>query len=589
MKHRFALGVVPAFLLAACATVPPTPTPPPTVPPPPPPVEVQILALNDFHGNLEPPKQTVPVKKADGTEVRVPVGGAAYIAGALNLLRQGHPFTITVAAGDLIGATPLMSSYFLDEPTVMAANMFGLELNSVGNHEFDRGSAELLRMQNGGCAKHTMREPCAVDKQFAGARFQYLAANVLKADGTTLFPGTAIKEFGPIRIGFIGMTLRETGILVTPSGVAGLTFADEAATANALVPQLKAQGADAVVLLIHQGGFTEGNWADPSCPGLRGDILPILEKLDPAIQLVVSGHTHWAYRCEVPMPGGQGTRLLTSAGRYGAMLTDIRLTFDPASKAIIAKQASLTPVQGEAFTNSFGLTPLSDVSPVYAADPALTALVDKYRAAARPVADRVVAHFDKPVSASRDADKSSRLSEMIADAQLFWTKPKDRGGAQIALMNVSGTRGDLSPRPDGTVTYGQIFAVQPFGNGLVVQTLTGAQLKELLELQFPEGKDPSILAPSAGFSFDYDLRKPVNQRVSNMKLNGKPIDAAKSYRVSVNSFLASGGDVYGVLNHGTDRVDAGVDLDAFEAYLKTNPKIPVGGRVKNLNPEPPKA
>ena len=570
------------FPLAACATVPPAPPPPPTVPP----VEVQILALNDFHGNLEAPKQTVPVRKADGSEVRVPVGGAAYIAGALNQLRQGHPFTITVAAGDLIGATPLLSSYFLDEPTVLAANLFGLELNSVGNHEFDRGSAELLRMQNGGCAKNTLREPCAVDKGFGGARFQYLAANVLKQDGTTLFPATALKTFGPVRIGFIGMTLRETGILVTPSGVAGLSFTDEAATANALVPQLKAQGADTIVLLIHQGGFTEGNWNDPSCPGLRGDILPILAKLDPTIQLVVSGHTHWAYRCELPLPGGQGTRLLTSAGRYGAMLTDIRLTFDPASKALIAKQAALTPVQGEAFTNSFGPTPLSDVSPVYPADPAVAALVAKYRDAARPVADRIAAHFDKPVSASKDADKSSRLSEMIADAQLFWTRPKERGGAQIAFMNVSGTRGDLSPRPDGTVTYGQIFAVQPFGNGLVVQTLTGAQLKQLLELQFADGKDAMILAPSAGFSFTYDQKRPAGQRVVAMTLNGKRIDPAKSYRVSVNSFLASGGDGYAVLNDGTDRIDAGVDLDAFEAYLKTNPKIPTGGRVRNLNPEP---
>ena len=575
-----------ALALSACATVPPAPSPPPTVPPPPPPVEVQILALNDFHGNLEPPRQTVPVKQADGSEVRVPVGGVAYLAGALNQLRQGHPFTITVAAGDLIGATPLMSSYFLDEPTVLAANMFGLELNAVGNHEFDRGSAELLRMQNGGCAKHTMREPCAVDRDFGGARFQYLAANVLMGDGSTLFPATAIRTFGPVKIGFIGMTLKETGVLVTPSGVAGLSFADEAATANALVPQLKAQGADTVVLLIHQGGFTEGNWDDPACPGLRGDILPILEKLDPAIQLVVSGHTHWAYRCELPMPGGQGTRLLTSGGRYGAMLTDIRLTFDPRSKILLAKQAALTPVQGEAFTNSLGPTPLSNVSPIYPADPALATLVARYRDAARPVADRVVAKFDQPVSASRDADKSNRLSEMIADAQLFWTRSKERGAAQIAFMNVSGTRGDLSPRPDGTVTYGQIFAVQPFGNGLVVQTLTGAQLKQLLEQQFPDGKDAMILAPSAGFFFAYDLRKPSGQRVVDMKLNGKRIDPAKTYRVTVNSFLASGGDGYAVLNDGTERVDAGVDLDAFEAYLNSKPAIPAGGRVRNLNPEP---
>jgi 5'-nucleotidase len=574
--------------LAGCATAPAVPVAAPAVAPPaapPAPTEVQILAINDLHGNLEPPKQTVTVRDAKGAEVKVPVGGVAYMAGAIEALRRGHPNTITVSAGDLIGASPLTSAMFLDEPTIMAANQFGLELNAVGNHEFDRGWPELLRMQRGGCDKHTGREPCAVDRPFPGAKFQFLAANVLNKDGTTLFPGTALKRFGPVTLGFIGMTLKETGVLVTPSGVAGLSFADEAATANALVPQLKRQGADAIVLLIHQGGFTDGYWDDPACPGLHGDILPILAKLDPSIQVVISGHTHWVYRCELPLPGG-GTRLLTSAGRYGTMLTDIRLTFDGVTKALIGKQAKFEVIQSEPFENAFGAVRQSSVVPIRQPDPAVAALVERYRLAAQPVAERVVAHLRTGLSGTADEHGASRLAEMIADAQLAWTKPAARGGAQIALMNVSGARGDLVPRSDGTLTFAQLFALQPFGNGLVVQTLTGSQLKELLEQQFTDPADPTMMVPSAGFGFTYDLTRPAGQRVVAMTLNGKPVNPARRYRVATNSFLASGGDSFTMLTKGTDRVDAGVDIDALEAWLKSNPPMPTGGRVKKVGAVP---
>jgi len=348
MKHWIAT----LFLtLAACAApIVEQPAPRPTSPVPLPPIEVQILAFNDIHGNLEPPKQSVRSLDPSGAEVWVPAGGLAYMAGALATLRKGQAHSITVSAGDLIGGSPLTSAMFLDEPTVLAANLLGLELNAVGNHEFDRGSAELLRMQSGGCEKHASRQPCALE-QFPGAKFKFLGANVIKgtmqfpAGNELLFPAIAVKDFGPVQIGFIGVTLKETGSLVTPSGVAGLTFADEAATANALVPQLRQAGADAIVVLLHQGAFTKGDWNDPACPGLSGDILPILDKLDPSIEVVISGHTHWAYRCELPMANGR-TRLLTSANRYGTMLTDIRLTFDPATKALIGKRGSLTVVQG---------------------------------------------------------------------------------------------------------------------------------------------------------------------------------------------------------------------------------------------------
>lgn len=582
MKFGLAVGI--ALALGACVA-PEAQVAPRVAVPAAAPVEVQILAINDLHGNIEPPKQTVTVRGENGAEVKVPAGGVAYMAGAIEALRRGQPNSITVSAGDLIGASPLTSALFLDEPTILAANQFGLELNAVGNHEFDRGSAELLRMQRGGCEKYTGREPCAVDRPFPGAKFQFLAANVLTRDGTTLFPGTALKRFGPITIGFIGITLKETGVLVTPSGVAGLSFADEAATANALVPELKRQGADAIVLLLHQGGFTDGYWDDPTCPGLHGDILPILASLDPAIQLVISGHTHWVYRCELPIPSG-GTRLLTSAGRYGTMLTDIRLTFDPASKALTGKHARFEVIQSEPFANAWGAVAQSSAVPLHAPDPAVAALVERYRLAARPMAERVVAHLRTGLSGTADEHGASRLAEMIADAQLAWTKPASRGGAQFALMNVSGARGDLVPRSDGTLNFAQLFALQPFGNGLIVQTLTGAQLKELLEQQFTDPADPTMMVPSAGFAFTYDLTRPAGQRVVAMRLNGRPVDPAGHYRVTTNSFLASGGDSFTVLTKGTDRFDAGVDIDALETWLKGNPPMPTGGRVKKIGAVP---
>ncbi len=579
MMLRLAAVVGIAWALGACVAAPLKPLAPlPATAP----IEVQILAFNDFHGNLEPPKQSVRLRDPSGAEVWVPAGGVAYMASALKQLRQGRPHSITVSAGDLTGGSPITSALFLDEPTILAMNQLGLELNAVGNHEFDRGTDELLRLQRGGCAKFTSREPCAVDRPFPGAKFQYLAANVVTGDGSTLFPGTAIKDFGPVRIGFIGMTLKETGVLVTPSGVAGLKFADEAATANALVPQLKAQGADTIVVLLHQGAFTKGDWNDPTCPGLSGGVLPILAKLDPSIELVISGHTHWSYRCELPLANGR-TRLLTSASRYSTMLTDIRLDFDPRTKTLLSKRAALTVVQGELFQSPRGPVPLSNAFPVYPADSAVKAIVDRYRAASWSQAERVVARVAGIVSETEDADLATRGGELLADAQLAWTKPKQRGGAEVGFMNNSGVRGDLVPRADGKVTYGQLFALQPFGNGVIAMNLTGAQLKRLLEQQFIDAAEPGMLMPSAGFAFTYDVRRPAGERIVKMSFKGKPVDPNRIYRVTTNSFLASGGDNFTVFTEGSDRLDAGLDLDALEAYLKTNPPIPTGGRVKSLH------
>ncbi|MFL6750985.1 MAG: bifunctional metallophosphatase/5'-nucleotidase, partial [Sphingomicrobium sp.] len=504
-------------------------------------------------------------------------------ASALKAVRT--PNSVTVAAGDLIGASPISSALFLDEPTIKALSLAGLELASVGNHEFDKGSAELLRMQRGGCEKYTRRTPCALEP-FAGAGFQYLAANVVGADGRTLFPATAIKQVGGVRIGFIGMTLKDTKTLVSPSGVAGLNFTDEAATANALVPGLKEAGADTIVLLIHQGASITGRFDDQSCPGLAGDILPIMAKLDPAIQLVVSGHTHNAYICRVPMAGG-GERLLTSAGKYGALVTDIRLTFDKAARTLTSDKADFVIIQGEPIQTARLTAPLVPSHRTFPPDPEVAALVKRYHDAAAGAANRPVGHLAGSVLKGSDSGES-QAAGLISDGQLFVARDPARGNADFALMNNGGARTDLLPAADGTVTFGQIFAMQPFANNVVTKGYTGAEIKAVLEQQFASGTNtaekPNFLTPSANFRFSYDKSRPAGQRIMAMTLNGNPIHPAKTYRVAVNNFLASGGDNFTLLAAGRDPVDAGLDLDATEAYLATNPPVPQPGRITDLTP-----
>ncbi len=537
------------------------------------PVEVQILAFNDFHGNLETPP-AFQVTEADGSKRKMVSGGVAQLAAALAGLRAGHPNTVTVSAGDTIGASPLISANYLDEPTIEAMNLLGLEFNSVGNHEFDRGADELKRMQSGGCAKYTRRVPCAVEP-FGGARFRYLAANVVKQDGSTIFPATALKRFetpaGPITIGFIGMTLKDTQKLVTPSGVKGLNFKDEAETANALVPQLRGQGADAIVLLIHQGGktpeFTSGN----GCDGFYGAIVPILSKLDPAIMTVISGHTHWAYVCRGTTQAGSG-RLLTSAGKYGYFVTELRLEFDPATHRLIGEGARNIPVgNGERGEDS-----------------AEKSLVDQYAKAVAPIANHIVGHLNAPAPNSVD-DAESPAADLIADSMLAATRSQHVGGAQLALVNATGVRLRL---PAGDIKYADAFSMMPFGNNLVVMTLTGAQLRQAIEQQYAQAiraglTEPAALATSAGFTYTIDMSKPAGSRLVDMRLNERPVDAAAKYRVVVNNFLASGGDGLTAFTAGTEIMDTGIiDLDALVAWIAPGRAPPPANRIRVVGQEP---
>lgn len=550
------------------------------------PVDIRIIGINDFHGHLDPPKQVVEKTQADGSKLRIPAGGAAYLASAVDALKSDAPNHVVVAAGDLIGGTPLSSSLFLDEPAILAMNMIGVEFNAAGNHEFDRGTDELLRMQNGGCEKHMTAEPCRVDTPFPGAQFRILTANTFK-EGKTLLPAYGLKDFGSgkakVTVGFIGMTLEGTANLVSASRIKGVQFADEADTANALVPKLKAAGADVIVVLIHEGVTNPGDFNNPRCEGLTGALIPILDRLDPAIDVVVSGHTHQAYVCDYGLINPAKPILLTSAGSFGRLVTGIDLKVDAASGRVLSKSARNIVVQSEAFTGARGAVPLVDAYPKFTPRADVAALVARYRDAAKADESRVIGSLSGP--ATRDAGKNgeSLLGNLIADAQLAATTAPENGGAQIAFMNPGGLRADVVPGTDSKVTFGSIFAAQPFGNILVTKTMTGQQIRALLEQQFNDANWLRILSPSNGFRFGYDLSKPVGQRVVFATLNGQPLADATSYRVTVSDFLSNGGDAFTLFKDGSDAMVGPTDIEALTAWLVAGRALPAIGRVERIN------
>ena len=563
----------------------PPPTTPPATPAPavPATVAIKLIAFNDLHGNLEPPKTSITAPSSTGGTVAVPAGGAAYLASAIASLRAKNTHHAVVSAGDMIGASPLVSALFLDEPTIEAVNVMKIDFNAVGNHEFDKGQTELLRMKNGGCAKNTALEPCQVNKAFPGANFGFLAANTVKADGTTLFPATGMKTFtqdgATVKVGFIGMTLKGTPSIVTPSGVAGLTFKDEADTANALIPGLRAQGADVIVVVVHEGATVTTGYNDKRCTGLSGDLLPILDRLDASVDVVVSGHTHRAYVCDYAKTNAAKPFLLTSAGQYGTLVTDIDLTVDTATRKVTAKKADNVIVQGEAYTSGATTVALTDQYPSFAKNTEIAALVTQYQAVAAPLVQRVVGKVTGPATRTNAPSRENVMGNLIADAQLAATAPAGKGGAQIAFMNPGGVRADLVPAADNSVTYGQLFSVQPFGNSLVVKTMTGAQIRALLEQQFNSGSNtiaaPRVLLPSAGFTYTYNLAAAAGSRITAMALGGVPMADGTDYRVTMNSFLATGGDNFTVFNQGTNTLGGDQDIDALEAYIKANdPLVP---------------
>jgi 5'-nucleotidase len=526
-------------------------------------VDLRILAINDFHGNLRPPAGGISIADpGDKTrKINVAAGGAEHMATLVKQLRQGAKNTIFVAAGDLIGASPFLSAMFHDEPTIESLSMMGLEVASVGNHEFDEGMDELLRMQNGGC--HPV-DKCQGPHPFPGAKFHYLAASTIeKKTGKTVFPPYEIREFEGIPVAFIGLTLKGTPDIVSPVSVAGLEFRDEADTVNALVPALKARGVEAIVVLIHEGGFPTGDYNE--CPAISGPIVDIVKKFDKAVDVVISGHTHRAYVCKID------GRLVTSGDKYGTIVTTIDLKLDSITRDVISARADNVIVRTGAD----------------AGDAEQTALLASYDKFAAPIANRRAGSIMGTLSRVPNDAGESVLGDVIADAQLAATRTDTKGAAVIAFTNPGGVRTDIAKKEDGAVTYADVFASQPFRNQLVTLTLTGAQIKNMLEQQWLDPNRPRILQVSKGFNYTWDNAKPYGDHVvaDRMSLNGQRVDPATRYRVTVNNYLAVGGDGFTVLKQGTAPQFGIYDVDALDGYFQANsPIAPASAdRITRLN------
>jgi 5'-nucleotidase len=559
---------------------------------------VQLLAINDFHGHVEPNtpgaiqvgQSKNPTTGAIVNQV-VPAGGAEYLATHVKALRTQNTNTITVGSGDLIGASPLLSGLFHDEPAIESLNEVGIDVSGIGNHEFDEGLAEVYRMMNGGC--HPI-DGCQDGDPFGGSIFGYLAANVYFA-GTndTVLPAYEIRKVDNAKIAFIGLTLEGTPLIVTPSAIEGLEFRDEVETVNALVTKLRnEEGVRAFVILLHQGGFQNAPFsnADPAqglpgwagisnCDNMSGEIVDIANGLSDDVDVVVSGHTHAQYICA----GANEIdgKVVTSASSFGRLVTDIDLVIDHQTKDVKSKTARNVIVT-------------QDV----AKDPAVSAILAKYGAIAAPIANRVVGSVTEQLLSGRDAggdpdgDGEAPLGNVIADAQLEATMPTDFGGAVIAFMNPGGIRAPIKyevASGNDPVTYGELFAVQPFGNTVVVKTCTGAQIQQLLEQQFdnPSAGQRRILTVSRGFNYTWDNLGPAGNRVPNssVTLNGNPIVDTTSYRVEMNSFLADGGDGFSVFRQCTNQLGGEVDLDALVRYFMAHSPIsaPTENRITRLN------
>ena len=498
-------------------------------------VSVKIAAINDLHGYVQAPAEPITPR---GSAAPTLAGGVARVATFVETLRARNRHVAFVSSGDLIGASPLLSAAFHDEPTIDAMNAAGLDFNGVGNHEFDGGLAHLRRMQSGGCPA----AGCKSGAAFPGARFGFLAANVIvRETGRPLFAPYGIREYDGVKVAFVGVTLKGTPEVSSARTVGALDFRDEADTVNALVPELRQQGVEAIVMLIHQGGFNRGG--PNECVDFRGPILNVVKRLDRAVDLVLSGHTHNAYVCDVD------GRLVTSAGSYGRFVTEVDLQIDRSTRDVVSAKA----------VNRL-------VTPEIEPSGRVVSLLAEYARLAAPL-HRVVGRVAAPINRAMSGDGESPLGQVIADAHLAATRS---AGAQVAFMNPGGIRAPLPMTNAGEITFAQVFDVYPFDNSLVTMTLTGAQLIELLEQQW-QGEFARMLQVSSGFTYAWNASAPAGSRVvrGSVMLDGKPIEPSSSYRVTVNGYMADGGDNLRLLLTGTERTTGGSSRDAIVRYLET--------------------
>ncbi|MFP8960069.1 bifunctional metallophosphatase/5'-nucleotidase [Streptomyces nanhaiensis] len=530
-------------------------------------VDLQVLAINDFHGNLEPPTGSsgrVTHQHPDGTTEQIDAGGAEYLATSLREAREGNPYSVTVAPGDIVGASPLLSGLFHDEPTIEAMNALGMDVVGVGNHEFDEGAAELRRLQKGGC--HPEDGCYDEGRTFEGADFPILAANVVdEKTGRPLLAPYTVKKMKGVKVGFIGVTLEGTPDIVSAEGVKGLKFLDEAETIDKYTEELRRKGVNAVIALVHEGGTPASSAYNADCGEdggrLSGPIVDIAKRTNAGVDALITGHTHQPYVCSIPDPRGED-RLVTSAASFGRLFTELNMEYDRRTRDIV--RASVQGANRVVHRNQ-----------EKAAD--LTSLIDYWKGLAAPVAGRPIGWISEDITADRTRPESP-LGDLIADAQLAHARGLDPE-ADLALMNPGGIRADLvyaasGAEGDGVVTYAEGFTVQPFSNTVNLTTLTGEQLLKVLREQVSGANEasPKILQVSSGLTYTLDLTRSGADRVvaDSVRLNGEPIDPSASYRVAVNSFLAGGGDGFPTLAQGTDPLVGSDDLAALQDYLTAN-------------------
>jgi 5'-nucleotidase len=512
-------------------------------------VEVQLLAINDLHGYLEPPAG------AQGEINHVPAGGVEYLATHLERAAQEHPATLLVGAGDMIGASPLLSSMFDDAPTIETLNAMHMAVTAIGNHELDKGAVVFQRKIEG---LYPREDGCPDGRARAAASYQYLAGNVVLTDtGAALAPATAVRTVGGIKIGFIGETLQGTGAIISPRAANGLDFQDESRVANAAAAKLERQGVHAIVLLIHQGGQQNpaaGVAADPNgCVNFQGDLAPILPKLAPSIKVVISGHTHQFYNCRI------AGRVVTSASAFGRMFTRMTLQIDPRTDRILSVEAVNQVVTRD--------VPKDGVQ---------TAILDKYRSGLAQLAGRVVGSTSGKIVREQNHAAESAMGDVIADSLREEGPSSGAVGAQVAFINSGGLRASLDAA--GPVTYGELFAIQPFADHIDSITLTGDMIRRLLEQQFHATGHSDILQVSKGFTYRYRLDAPPGRHVApgSIALDGRPIAPGDKVRVATSEFLAQGGNGFTVFAEGADAEMGNIDVDAVARYFTAHSPLAPG-------------
>lgn len=559
-SSKFITIALASFILSSCTTV--TNTPPATV-------AFTIFSLNDFHGHIQD-HDPVPMLVNLPNQSKIPSGGYAYLSSLLEQRRAANPNSILVGAGDLIGASPINSALLQDEPVIQALNSMQLSVTALGNHELDQGAQKFLDKIQGKCPQ----TGCALSN-FKGANYSYIAANVIdKQSGKPWLQPYVMRQVGAVKIAFIGAITKDTPNLVAQDGIRELQFEDEAVAINRYIPEVKKLGADFIVVLIHEGGIHKATAQEKpyECTDFNGPIVAINQKIDPAVGLIVSGHTHQGYTCKL------NGRLVLQGRSYGSYLSEANFVIDSKTKQIISAEAQNHLVQQATITPDLQARSLVEN---------ISQITQQIRQ--RPITQLQAALTRSSVASGLNGWDSS-LGNVVADAQLAFAKKV--GGADIAFMNSGGLRSDLPSNPSSfpvTITYGDLYATQPFDNKLIYMQLTGAQIRSLLEQQWQgrSADNPKRLYVSQGFNYRYDPKLNLQQRIVSMSLNGQAIEDKKLYAIVTNHFLADGGDAYTIFKQGINRRLLGSDIEALEDYLKSTPKLnPLNGpaRVQLISP-----